>query len=163
VTEQDYNLLSLFAGTAAGVLAVVGILALVYRRRTNAAVFRATTANDKLMYVVLLGAIIMGMVAKLGNAGIHEGYDYRATIAPWARSSFTLHPKVSLMSQAPELFQIHAVIGLLLFALLPYTRLVHMFSAPVQYLFRPYIVYRSRDPHQVAARPVRRGWEGVGT
>lgn len=163
VTEQDYNLLSLFAGTAAGVLAVVGILALVYRRRTNAAVFRATTANDKLMYVVLLGVITMGMVAKLGNAGIHEGYDYRSTIAPWARSIFTLHPKVSLMSQAPVLFQVHAVIGLLLFALLPYTRLVHMFSAPVQYLFRPYIVYRSRDPHQVAERAARRGWEGVGT
>jgi nitrate reductase gamma subunit len=163
LTDYGYNLVSLFAGTAAGVLAVIGILMLIYRRRTTAAVFRATTRNDKFMYVVLLAAIVMGLVAKLSYAGIHEGYDYRATIAPWARSLFTLDPKTSLMAQAPTVFQIHAVIGLLLFAILPFTRLVHMFSAPVQYLFRPYIVYRSRDPHGLAEAPTRRGWEGVGS
>ncbi|NUR31228.1 MAG: respiratory nitrate reductase subunit gamma [Catenulispora sp.] len=161
--EHWYNLLSLFAGTAAGALAVIGICMLIYRRRTNAAVFRATTGNDKLMYVVLLAAIIMGMVAKLTHAGIHEAYDYRTTIAPWSRSLFTLNPKTSLMAGAPATFQIHAVIGLLLFALLPFTRLVHMFSAPIQYLFRPYIVYRSRDPRGLAERPARRGWEGAGS
>jgi len=163
LTEYGYNLLSLFAGTAAGVLAVAGIGMLIYRRRTTPAVFRATTRNDKLMYVVLLAAIVMGLVAKLSHAGLHEGYDYRATIAPWARSLFWLRPKTGLMAQAPVLFQIHAVIGLVLFALLPFTRLVHMFSAPVQYLFRPYIVYRSRDPRGLSEGPVRRGWEQIGS
>ena len=163
LSERGYNLLSLLAGTAAGVLAVIGIVMLIYRRRTNAAVFRATTRNDKLMYAVLLAAIIMGLVAKLSHAGIHEGYDYRATIAPWSRSLFTLQPKTGLMAQAPTMFQIHAVVGLLLFALLPFTRLVHMFSAPVQYLFRPYIVYRSRDPRGLTEGPVRRGWERIGS
>jgi nitrate reductase gamma subunit len=162
-TEHGYNLLSLFAGTAAGALAVVGILMLIYRRRTTPAVFRATTRNDKLMYVVLLAAIVMGLVAKLTHAGLQDGYDYRATIAPWARSLFLLQPKTGLMAEAPTAFQIHAVIGLLLFALLPFTRLVHMFSAPIQYLFRPYIVYRSRDPRSLGEGPVRRGWEGIGS
>ena len=161
LTEHGYNLLSLFAGTAAGALAVAGIAMLIYRRRTNAAVFRATTRNDKLMYAVLLAALVMGLVAKLSHAGIHEGYDYRATIAPWTRSLFTLQPKTELMTQAPVVFQVHAVIGLVLFALLPFTRLVHMFSAPVQYLFRPYIVYRSRDPRALAEGPVRRAWERI--
>lgn len=163
LTEHGYNLLSLFAGTAAGALAVIGILMLIYRRRTTPAVFRATTRNDKLMYVVLLAAIITGLVAKLSHAGLHEGYDYRATIAPWARSLSWLQPKTALMAQAPVVFQIHAVIGLLLFALLPFTRLVHMFSAPIQYLFRPYIVYRSRDSRVLGEAPVRRGWEGIGS
>ena len=163
LTERGYNLLSLFGGTAAGALAVIGILMLIYRRRTTAAVFRATTRNDNLMYVVLLAAIIMGLVAKLTHAGIHAGYDYRTTIAPWTRSLFLLQPKTGLMAQAPAVFQVHAVIGLLLFALLPFTRLVHMFSAPVQYLFRPYIVYRSRDPHTLSETPTRRGWERIGS
>lgn len=163
LTEHGYNLLSLFGGTAAGALAVIGILTLVYRRRTTPAVFRATTRNDKLMYVVLLAAIVMGLVAKLTHAGVHAGYDYRATIAPWARSLFLLQPKTGLMAQAPVVFQAHAVIGLLLFALLPFTRLVHMFSAPVQYLFRPYIVYRSRDPRGLSEAPARRGWERIGS
>lgn len=159
--EHAYNLLSLFAGTAAGILAVVGIGMLIYRRRTNTAVFHATTRNDKLMYLVLVAAIVMGLWAKLTHAGLDEGYDYRTTIAPWSRSIFTLRPEVDLMAQAPVAFQIHAVIGMLLFALLPFTRLVHIFSAPLQYLFRPYIVYRSRDPRQLAERPARRGWERI--
>ncbi|MDX6364032.1 respiratory nitrate reductase subunit gamma [Streptomyces sp. NPDC058274] len=158
VKERLYHLLSLYGGTAAGVLAVFGILLLLYRRRTKAPVFRATTANDKLMYVVLLGAIVLGMTAKLTHAS-GDGYNYRHTIAPWARSLFTLRPRTELMEGVPVLYQVHAVVGMALIALVPYTRLVHMFSVPVQYLFRPYVVYRSRDPEQLGPRPARRGWE----
>ncbi|PBC60350.1 respiratory nitrate reductase subunit gamma [Streptomyces sp. Tue6028] len=158
VSEHTYHLFSLYGGTAAGVLTVLGIVLLIYRRRTNSPVFRATTVNDKLMYVVLLGAIVLGMIAKLAHTS-GDGYNYRETIAPWARSLFTLRPRTELMEGVPVLYQVHAVIGMALIALVPYTRLVHMFSAPVQYLFRPYVVYRSRDPRQLGPRPPRRGWE----
>ncbi|MFB9523002.1 respiratory nitrate reductase subunit gamma [Streptomyces cremeus] len=47
--------------------------------------------------------------------------------------------------------------GFTLFAFVPYSRLVHVFSAPVKYLFRPYVVCRGRDPHEAPAQ--RRGWE----
>jgi nitrate reductase gamma subunit len=47
-----------------------------------------------------------------------------------------------------------------LFAAWPFTRLVHVFSAPVGYLMRPYIVYRSRGGTSLG-RPARRGWEPV--
>ncbi|SED47037.1 respiratory nitrate reductase subunit gamma [Streptomyces sp. PAN_FS17] len=162
VSEHTYHLFSLYGGTAAGALTVAGIVLLIYRRRTNAPVFRATTANDKLMYVVLLGAIVLGMVAKLTHVS-GDGYDYRQSIAPWARSLFTLQPDLDRMAGVPVLYQIHAVVGMALIALVPYTRLVHMFSAPVQYLFRPYLVYRSRDPEQLGPRPERRGWEKAGS
>ncbi|POX44285.1 respiratory nitrate reductase subunit gamma [Streptomyces sp. Ru71] len=161
VSEHAYHLLSLYGGTAAGVLTLAGIGLLVHRRRTRAPVFRATTVNDKLMYLVLLAAIVLGMVAKLAHAG-GDGYDYRTTIGPWARSLFTLQPRTQLMEGVPVLYQVHAVVGMALIALVPYTRLVHMFSAPVQYLFRPYLVYRSRDPKQLGPRPERRGWERTG-
>ncbi|WP_055569148.1 respiratory nitrate reductase subunit gamma [Streptomyces atriruber] len=162
LTEHTYHLFSLYGGTAAGVLLVLGILLLLYRRRTNTPVFRATTANDKLMYLVLFGAIVLGMVAKLTHAS-GDGYNYRASIAPWARSLFTLQPDIDRMAGVPVLYEIHAVVGMVLFALVPFTRLIHMFSAPVQYLFRPYVVYRSRDPKRVGARPDRRGWERTGS
>ncbi|MBC9713407.1 respiratory nitrate reductase subunit gamma [Streptomyces sp. TRM66268-LWL] len=161
--ESMYHKLSLYGGTAAGVLAVAGILLLLYRRRTNTPVFKATTVNDKVMYLVLLGGIVMGMWAKLTNSSPSHGYDYRLTIAPWARSLFTLQPDIDKMVGVPLTYQIHAVIGLLLFALIPFTRLVHMFSAPVQYLFRPYVVYRSRDETQLGSRKERRGWERTGS
>ncbi|MFI6089700.1 respiratory nitrate reductase subunit gamma [Streptomyces sp. NPDC051218] len=162
VSEHTYHLFSLYGGTAAGILLVLGILLLLYRRRTNAPVFRATTANDKLMYLVLFAAIVLGMVAKLTHAS-GEGYNYRESMAPWARSLFTLQPDTDRMAGVPVMYQIHAVVGMALFALIPFTRLVHMFSAPVQYLFRPYVVYRSKDPRRVGARPERRGWEKTGS
>ncbi|MGW6738739.1 respiratory nitrate reductase subunit gamma [Streptomyces sp. NPDC055013] len=162
VSERTYHLFSLYGGTAAGVLTVAGIVLLIYRRRTKAPVFRATTANDKVMYVVLAAAIVMGMVAKLSHSS-GDGYNYRESIAPWARSLFTLQPDLDRMAGVPVLYEVHAVIGMVLIALVPYTRLVHMFSAPVQYLFRPYVVYRSRDPRQLGPRPERRGWEKTGS
>jgi nitrate reductase gamma subunit len=66
------------------------------------------------------------------------------------------------MVNAPFDYQLHTLIGMVLFALWPFTRLVHAFSAPVAYLFRPYIVYRSRQlagrNEPVGLAPRRRGW-----
>ncbi|MFK0172980.1 respiratory nitrate reductase subunit gamma [Streptomyces sp. NPDC090306] len=158
VGEHTYHLFSLIGGTAAGVLTVAGILMLIHRRRTRAPVLRATTVNDKVMYVFLLAAIVLGMVAKLTHTS-GDGFDYRDSMAPWARSLFTLRPDTDLMTGVPLLYRVHAVVGMVLIAMVPYTRLVHMFSAPLQYLFRPYVVYRSRDRRQLGPRPERRGWE----
>jgi nitrate reductase gamma subunit len=62
------------------------------------------------------------------------------------------------MAHSGPAFQLHTLIGMLLFAIWPFTRLVHAFTAPVQYLFRPYIVYRSRSGGPTT-RPPRRSWE----
>ena len=78
---------------------------------------------------------------------IGNGYDYRETVSVWFRSIFLLNPQPELMAEAPTSFQVHAVAGMLLFIIWPFTRLVHAFSAPVQYLFRPYVIYRKRGPH----------------
>ena len=66
------------------------------------------------------------------------------------------------MADAPLGFQLHALVAFALFALWPFTRLVHVFSAPLGYLTRPYIVYRSRDDRSSAATRPRRGWDRVG-
>ena len=59
-------------------------------------------------------------------------------------------------------FQLHGLVALALFALWPFTRLVHVFSAPLGYLTRPYIVYRSRDDVELGSHRPRRGWDRVG-
>jgi len=80
----------------------------------------------------------------------------------WFRSIFILQPDGEAMAEAPLSYQIHAIIALGLFALWSFTRLVHAFSAPVGYLFRPDIVYRSRAAPRpgepIGSRPRRRGW-----
>jgi nitrate reductase gamma subunit len=67
------------------------------------------------------------------------------------------------MAGAPFTFQAHAVAAMVLFAIWPFTRLVHVLSVPVGYFARPYIVYRSRDVAARSSRPERPGWERVGS
>ncbi|TFB76150.1 hypothetical protein E3O06_01830 [Cryobacterium glaciale] len=57
----------------------------------------------------------------------------------------------------------HTLVGMLLFTIWPFTRLVHAFTAPLHYLFRRYIVYRTRDKVPGAIRPIRRRWAPIGT
>jgi nitrate reductase gamma subunit len=137
---------------------LIGVGILVYRRRTTGPVFMATTRNDKLMYAVLVAAIVVGLAGTLLVAAGGEEHNYRLTVSPWFRSLFVLQPDVAAMSQSGLAFQLHTLIGMGLFAIWPFTRLVHAFTAPVHYLFRPYIVYRTRQGGAVA-RPDRRGWE----
>lgn len=146
-----------------GIATLIGVGLLIYRRRTERSVFKATSVNDKLMYAVLVCALVVGMSCTLmGTTAYGEAHDYRQTVSVWFRSIFTLDPRGDLMLQAPLYFQIHVMIALTLFALWPFTRLVHAFSAPIGYLFRPYIVYRSRDVARrnqpMGSRPQRRGW-----
>lgn len=128
--------------------------------------FAATTKNDKMMYVVLVAAIVFGLATTvLSVFEADHTHNYRETVSPWFRSIFLLQPDVASMAQAPLSFQIHTVVGMMLFVIWPFTRLVHALTAPIHYLFRPYIVYRSRDKQRTAvtSAKVRRGWSDVGT
>ncbi|WP_328300683.1 respiratory nitrate reductase subunit gamma [Streptomyces sp. NBC_00435] len=162
LSDHAYHLIALATGTVAGVAAAAGIGILVYRRFKVPAVRRATLRSDHMMYACLLGAMVLGLTATmLNSAGMMGGYNYRDGISLWFRSLFTLTPDYHLMAGAPLAFKLHIVFGFVLFTLIPYSRLVHMFSVPLKYLFRPYVVYRRRDPKQLANRPGKRGWERV--
>jgi nitrate reductase gamma subunit len=100
------------------------------------------------------------MLNTVGSNLIGGGYDYRATVSPWFRSLFTASPHPELMVATPISFQIHNLLVLMLLAVWPYTRLVHVFSAPLGYLTRPYVVYRSRgDVAAPSARRYARAWD----
>jgi nitrate reductase gamma subunit len=165
ISQELYHFNALFFGAIAGFCTLVGIAILIYRRRTTGPVFMATTRNDKFMYVVLVAAIVLGLWTTLNSVGAgHEAHNYRETVSPWVRSLFTLQPDIDAMDEAPFSFKIHTLVGMLLFMIWPFTRLVHAFTVPLHYLFRPYIVYRSRDVRPVSgARADPRGWAPVGT
>lgn len=159
VDEHLYHWFAVGLGAVAGFCTLAGLGLLIYRRRTNGPVFSATTTNDKGMYLVLVGAIVLGLLTTLLASEVGAGYNYRATVSPWFRSVFALQPQGQLMVAAPLSFQVHTLVGMLLFAIFPFTRLVHAFSAPIGYLFRPYIVYRSRARTDPRTRPARQGWD----
>jgi len=157
ISQEAYHWLAVVIGAIAGFCTVVGLIILIYRRRTVGPVFSATTLNDKVMYVFLALTIFLGMSNTIiGNIISH--YDYREDLAVWFRGIFWFQPDPALMTDAPFSFKAHAIVAFLLFAIWPFTRLVHVFSAPVGYLWRPYVVYRSRPTDQFGNRHYRRGW-----
>ena len=164
IPEHVYHLMAVIPGSIAGVMTLVGLAGLLYRRIVVKSVRLATTRNDMIMYVMLLIPICLGAAATLTTQlfGGDHGYDYRETISPWFRSIFLLSPEPGLMVDVPMVFKLHIVAGLLLFAIWPFTRLVHVVSAPVGYVTRPYVVYRSREGATSTAQ-TSRGWTPVRT
>ncbi|MGB3185869.1 MAG: respiratory nitrate reductase subunit gamma [Ornithinimicrobium sp.] len=167
LSEHVYHLLAVYGGLAAGIATLAGLVILIYRRRTVGPVFSATTPMDKVMYAVLATVIVLGMWNTVGSSGaipVGGDYDYREGVSIWFRSIFWFKPEPELMAAAPFGFQAHGLSAFLLFALWPFTRLVHVFSAPLGYVTRPYLVYRSRDAGgsgQMGSRDPKRGWERI--
>ena len=158
VSERLYHLGATWIGALAAAVTVVGMVILLSRRGAIRRVARVTTRMDVVMYVLLAGSIITGTIAVVQFQVFGAGYDYRGSVSPWTRSLLLFQPDVSFMTGVPFMFQLHVALSSVLFLVWPYTRLVHVLSVPFGYLFRPYVVYRSRDA-QLGARRVRRGWE----
>jgi nitrate reductase gamma subunit len=147
ISEGTYRWFSAIAGAIAGAVSLVGLVGLIYRRATSDRVRRSTTRLDIFTYVLLTVLIVMGCWMTFGyNLASHAPYDYRESIGVWWRSLFYLQPDVGAISGAPLLYQLHAIISWAFWAAFPFTRLVHAWSIPLQYLGRPYIIYRRRFP-----------------
>ncbi|TDE88882.1 respiratory nitrate reductase subunit gamma [Occultella glacieicola] len=164
MSEELYHFLAISVGGIAGFCTLVGLTLLIYRRRTTGPVFRATTRMDKAMYAALALVILLGLWNTVAGGVLNLGghYNYRTGVSEWWRSIFYFQPKPDLMAQAPLGFQLHAMTAMALFAMWPFTRLVHVFSVPLFYLWRPYVVYRSRSD-RLGSRNQPRGWDRVDT
>ncbi|MEU6548963.1 respiratory nitrate reductase subunit gamma [Streptomyces sp. NPDC046915] len=142
ISEEQYHAVALAMGGTAGIAAVTGLALLLYRRLRVPAVRRATSRSDRATYPLLVLVLLAGLTATASS--VTDPYDYRLGVAVWFRSLFTLDPDVTAMAHAPLVYQCHALLALALFALWPFSRLVHAFAPPLAYAARPYVVYRSR-------------------
>ena len=141
-------------------MTIIGLVLLLPRRRTTLSVFRATTRMDKTMYAVLGAVIVVGTYNTIAVNLLGAGHDYRQDVAVWFRSIFWFRPDTALMASAPPTFQLHAVLAFSCSALWPFTRLVHVFSAPSATSPAP-TSYTAHATLYGARRP-RRGWEQIG-
>ncbi|HZO97906.1 MAG TPA: respiratory nitrate reductase subunit gamma [Gaiellaceae bacterium] len=144
IGEHVYRLyVSAIPGATSGLVCLAGFGILAFRRTSVARVRVTTTATDVAVFV-LLGALIgLGEVQTAGYNLFGSGYDYRETVGPWFRT-LVYDPHPSLMADTPVAYQVHAALPWLLYAVWPFSRLVHVWSYPLQYLGRPYILYRRR-------------------
>lgn len=141
ISESAYHTLALAVGIPAGFILLIGLLLLIRRRLKHPKIKVTTSKGDWVALIALLVVIGSGLVATIFNID-SGGFDYRTTIAPWFRGIFTFNVQPELMSSVPLWFKFHVLGGLALFAVWPFTRLVHFFSLPIFYLGRSPIVYR---------------------
>jgi nitrate reductase gamma subunit len=145
ISEHTYRWFSAVAGAIAGAVCVVGLIGLVYRRATNPRVRRTTSRTDLLTYLLVVVLIGLGCYMTFAdNLLSGTPYDYRESVSLWWRSLFYFNPNVAAVEHASTVYQVHAIVAWAFWALFPFSRLVHAWSIPFQYLGRPYILYRRR-------------------
>lgn len=145
ISESAYHVLSAAGGILAGAAATLGFLVLVVRRARFPRVRVTTTRWDLVTFFLLALGIATGMICTLwGTLG--DEVRYRETVAPYFRSLFVLDPRPGLMTGAevPFVFQLHVSAVWFLYAAWPFSRLVHAWSIPVDWLRRSPIPYRGR-------------------
>lgn len=142
VSDEFYHVNAIVMGGTAGLATIVGLLILSYRRFKLPRVRKTSSAGDIVALVFLVLMVITGIFATASNAVAHSGFDYRTSINPWIRGVLLLHPDPSLMVSVPWYFKMHIIAAYGFFTAFPFTRLVHVFSLPVAYLWRSYVLYR---------------------
>ena len=146
ISDHAYHVVAVAAGTVAGVVLCAGLVILLLRRFYVSDRIRVvTTPMDRVLYLLLTVEIGVGMWQTVAINVFGSGYEYRGTVSVWFRQLFVLQPDPSLITSAPAVYGWHAVLACLLLAIWPFTRLVHVWSVPVAYLARPYVVYRQRS------------------
>ncbi len=132
----SYSLGILFGGAA-----LAGNIGLLVRRLAVKRVRSTSGVNDLVLLFLLLFVIGIGLWNVLFGHYARLLY----TVAPWIRSIVILRPAPELMREAPPSYQLHVLAAFALFAYSPFTRLVHIWSAPFQYVWHPYILFRHRS------------------
>jgi respiratory nitrate reductase gamma subunit len=145
ISESFYRYFAGIAGGLAAIATVVGFAGLLYRRAVSDRVRRTTTRMDMLTYFLLTVLIVLGTWMTFGyTLFTDDPENYRASISPWWQSLFYLDPDVGAATSAPLIYQVHAIAAWAFWAAFPFSRLVHAWSIPLQYVGRPYILYRRR-------------------
>lgn len=141
IDGQTHSRIAYWAGLLAGMAAFAGSIWLLWRRITVKRIRVTTTVND----YVTLAALVFVTGAGLFNVVFGHFY-VLDTIAPWIRGIVFFRPNPELMLTVPMSYKIHILGALAVLGFSPFSRLVHIWSAPFTYPLRRYIVFRRKVP-----------------
>lgn len=146
ISTANKQLLAMVSGGFFGILCFIGLTMLIHRRMTEPRVKANTSAADMLVLVVLWIQLTLGLISIVVSAGHMDG-SVMVLLANWAQSIVTLAPTEAAASiqTVSIVYKMHVFLGLTLFVLFPFTRLVHIISAPVWYLGRRYQLVRQKQ------------------
>jgi nitrate reductase gamma subunit len=137
--------LAMTAGGIFGLTCLAGMILLIRRRMYDARIKATSQATDLPILLLLFVQLVLGLVTIPFSAQHMDGSSMLA-LASWAQHVVTFQGDAASFVQGEALvFKVHLVLGLTIFLVFPFTRLVHVWSAPIQYLVRSgYQIVRKR-------------------
>lgn len=160
ITASQKQMLAIVSGGMAGTLCFIGLTMLLHRRLFDPRIRKTSRSTDIAILAVLWVQLCLGLLtlpfSYAQRADAHE----MLVLADWAQRIVTLRPDATAMAGVLWPFKLHLVLGMTVFLLFPFTRLVHVWSGfgTVAYALRPYQLVRSRRLGPTARRAnMRRG------
>lgn len=147
ITAPQKQMLAIIAGGIAGTICFIGLTLLLHRRLFDARIRQTSTFMDLAVLFILWVQLCLGLIT-LPFSLQHTDGSVMITLSHWAQGILTLQPVDAKTLQGLDWpYLLHLVLGMTIFLIFPFSRLVHIWSAPVWYLGRKgYQVVRTRRP-----------------
>ena len=145
VSHGAKQMIAIVLGGVAGVIGIIGATLLIHRRFFDARVRAASSFADNMIILILWVQLALGLLT-IRVSMQHLDGEEMVKFMSWAQGIFTFNPEAaSYVAEADWVFKAHITLGLTIFVLFPFTRLVHMLSVPVRYFWRPgYQIVRTK-------------------
>ena len=145
ISAGNKQILAVVVGGIAGVFCWFGLVMLLWRRFTDERISRTSTFSDKLVLVLLFIQLNLGLISIFTSVKHLDGYTMM-NLAGWAQDITILRPwqAAARIEQTDLIYQLHMALGITLIAIFPFTRLIHIISAPIWYFGRRYQIVREK-------------------
>lgn len=145
ITPANKQLLAVVAGGVAGVICFIGLSILLHRRIFDARIRRTSHRTDLGILIILWVQLVLGLITLPFSLGHSDG-SVMLVLSDWAQRIVTFRPDSAGLLPLAWPYKVHLVLGMTIFLLFPFSRLVHVWSGfgTLAYLVRPYQVVRSR-------------------
>ncbi len=145
ITPAAKQMVAIVSGGTAGIVCFVGLSLLLHRRIFDPRIRLTSHRTDLAILVILWVQLLLGIITLPYSLG-HKDGSVMLALSDWAQRIATFRPDASGLVNLDWPYQLHLVLGMTIFLLFPFSRLVHVWSglATVAYLFRPWQIVRSR-------------------
>lgn len=144
LSTEAKQLMAIIAGSIFGLMCMVGLTMLVFRRLTDPRIAATSTRSDVFILLLVWVQLMLGLLT-IPYSLSHPDGSTMVVLAEWAQRILTVRSGAAeQIVGVAWVYKTHLLLGMIMFLVFPFTRLVHIWSAPIWYLGRTYQVVRTR-------------------
>jgi nitrate reductase gamma subunit len=143
ISHTFKQMMAIVVGGICGSACFIGLVMLLHRRLFDSRIRKTSSFSDIAVLLILFAQLSLGMATIPLSLGHLDGH-MMVQFMNYVQGIVTLRPQPELIAGVPLIFKLHMFLGFTIFLIFPFTRLVHVWSAPIGYLFRSYQVVRTK-------------------